>query len=198
MANGWMEINASDYLFPLILFSIICWLIFLSRIQKNGYLDKINATKALGFILMLRTQKGLKLLDQLSKPRKFWRIYGEISLWVCRASMVFIILFLFLAILLFIITGPTKDPMPVSTMIAVPGLNPVIPLGWGIFAFIVDIPSSPMDAATALPVQIFLLQDNQERAFVERTSAAIMVLLLFLFFLNITAVYLRKKLEKKW
>ena len=139
MANGWMEINASDYLFPLILFSIICWLIFLSRIQKNGYLDKINATKALGFILMLRTQKGLKLLDRLSKPRKFWRIYGEISLWVCRASMVFIILFLFLAILLFIITGPTKDPMPVSTMIAVPGLNPVIPLGWGIFAFIVSL-----------------------------------------------------------
>ena len=73
MANGWMEINASDYLFPLILFSIICWLIFLSRIQKNGYLDKINATKALGFILMLRTQKGLKLLDRISKPRKFWR-----------------------------------------------------------------------------------------------------------------------------
>tara|TARA_X000000368_G_scaffold73880_1_gene54330 strand:+ start:1 stop:1131 length:1131 start_codon:yes stop_codon:yes gene_type:complete len=68
----------------------------------------------------------------------------------------------------------------------------------GMVAFIVDIPSSPMDAATALPVQIFLWQDSPERAFVERTSAAIMVLLLFLFFLNITAVYLRKKLEKKW
>ena len=68
----------------------------------------------------------------------------------------------------------------------------------GMVAFIVDIPSSPMDAATALPVQIFLWQDSPERAFVERTSAAIMVLLLFLFVLNITAVYLRKKLEKKW
>ena len=68
----------------------------------------------------------------------------------------------------------------------------------GMVAFIVDIPSSPMDAATALPVQIFLWQDSPERAFVERTSAAIMVLLLFLFFLNITAVYLRKKLEIKW
>ena len=68
----------------------------------------------------------------------------------------------------------------------------------GMVAFIVDIPSSPMDAATALPVQIYLWQDSPERAFVERTSAAIMVLLLFLFLLNITAVYLRKKLEKKW
>ncbi len=139
MANEWLEIKAYDFLFPLLIFSFICWLIILSRIQRTGYLDKINATKALGFILMLRTQKGIKLLDRVSKPRKFWRIYGEISLWVCRASMVFIILFLFLAILLFIITGPTKDPMPVSTMIAVPGLNPVIPLGWGIFAFIVSL-----------------------------------------------------------
>ena len=139
MANGWMEINAFDYLFPLIIFSIICWLIILSRIQRNGYLDKINATKALGFILMLRTQKGLKLLDRVSKPRKFWRIYGEVSLWVCRASMIFIILFLLLAIIMFIITGPSKDPMPISTMIAVPGLNPVIPLGWGLFAFIISL-----------------------------------------------------------
>lgn len=68
----------------------------------------------------------------------------------------------------------------------------------GMVAFVVDIPGGPMDPATALPVQIFLWADSPERAFVERTSAAIMVLLIFLFLLNITAVYLRKKLEKKW
>ena len=68
----------------------------------------------------------------------------------------------------------------------------------GMVAFIVDIPQGPLDASTALPVQIFLWQDSPERAFVERTSAAIIVLLIFLFILNITAVYLRKKLEKKW
>ena len=68
----------------------------------------------------------------------------------------------------------------------------------GMVAFIVDIPQGPLDASTALPVQIFLWQDSPERAFVERTSAAIIVLLIFLFLLNITAVYLRKKLEKKW
>ena len=68
----------------------------------------------------------------------------------------------------------------------------------GMVAFVVDIPGGPMDPATALPVQIYLWADSPERAFVERTSAAIMVLLIFLFLLNITAVYLRKKLEKKW
>ena len=138
MSNEWLEIDGGDFSLSLIIFGFIIWLIFLSKMQRNGYLDKLNATKALGFILMLRTQKGLKILDQVSKPRKFWRIYGEISLWVCRVSMVFIILILFLSILVFILQGP-KDPMPVTTMIAVPGLNPVIPLGWGIFAFIISL-----------------------------------------------------------
>ncbi|MGD2081938.1 MAG: phosphate ABC transporter permease PstA [Chromatiales bacterium] len=68
----------------------------------------------------------------------------------------------------------------------------------GMVAFIVDIPSGPMDPSTVLPVQIFLWADSPERAFVERTSAAIMVLLGFLVLMNATAVLLRKKFERRW
>ncbi len=68
----------------------------------------------------------------------------------------------------------------------------------GMVAFIVDVPGSFTDPATALPVQIFLWADSPERAFTERTSAAIMVLLTFLIFMNATAVVLRKKFEIKW
>ena len=68
----------------------------------------------------------------------------------------------------------------------------------GMVAFVVDIPGGPMEPSTALPVQIFLWADSPERAFTERTSAAIMVSLVFLVLLNLTAIYLRKKLEKKW
>ena len=68
----------------------------------------------------------------------------------------------------------------------------------GMVAFIVDIPGSFTDPATALPVQIFLWADSPERAFVEKTSAAIMVLLLFLIAMNATAVILRKRFEKRW
>jgi phosphate transport system permease protein len=68
----------------------------------------------------------------------------------------------------------------------------------GMVAFIVDIPGNAMDAATVLPVQIFLWADSPERAFVEKTSAAIMVLLVFLIAMNGLAVYLRKKFERKW
>lgn len=68
----------------------------------------------------------------------------------------------------------------------------------GMVAFIADIPSGPLDPGTALPVQIYLWSDSPERAFVERTSAAIMVLLLFLVAVNGLIVLLRKKLARRW
>ncbi|MDG4717483.1 MULTISPECIES: phosphate ABC transporter permease PstA [Thalassospira] len=68
----------------------------------------------------------------------------------------------------------------------------------GMVAFIVDIPGGALDPATVLPVQIYLWADSPERAFVEKTSAAIMVLLAFLILMNGLAVYLRKKFERKW
>lgn len=68
----------------------------------------------------------------------------------------------------------------------------------GMVAFIVDVPGGFTDPATVLPVQIFLWADSPERAFVEKTSAAIMVLLFFLILMNTTAVAIRKRLERRW
>jgi len=68
----------------------------------------------------------------------------------------------------------------------------------GMVAFIVETPAAITDAATVLPVQIYLWADSPERAFVEKTSAAIMILLAFLIFMNSTAVWLRKRLERRW
>tara|TARA_R110001592_G_scaffold363402_1_gene688342 strand:+ start:48930 stop:50219 length:1290 start_codon:yes stop_codon:yes gene_type:complete len=68
----------------------------------------------------------------------------------------------------------------------------------GMVAFIVDVPGGFTDPSTVLPVQIFLWADSPERAFVEKTSAAIMVLLAFLILMNTLAVVLRKRLERRW
>jgi len=68
----------------------------------------------------------------------------------------------------------------------------------GMIAFIVDVPDGPLEPATVLPVQIFLWSDLPERAFVARTSAAIMVLLGFLIVMNALAVILRKRFERRW
>ncbi|MBA4130908.1 MAG: phosphate ABC transporter, permease protein PstA [Hyphomicrobium sp.] len=68
----------------------------------------------------------------------------------------------------------------------------------GMIAFIVDVPSSLTQAATVLPVQIFLWSDLPEPAFKMKTAAAIIVLLAVLFLMNGLAIWLRKKFERRW
>jgi len=68
----------------------------------------------------------------------------------------------------------------------------------GMVAFVVDIPGGFRDAATALPVQIFLWADSPERGFVEKTSGAILVLLAFLIAMNGLAIWLRQRFERQW
>jgi phosphate transport system permease protein len=68
----------------------------------------------------------------------------------------------------------------------------------GMIAFIVDIPGGVTDAATVLPVQVFLWSDLPEEAFKSRTAAAIVVLLVLLFCINALAIYLRNKFERRW
>jgi phosphate transport system permease protein len=68
----------------------------------------------------------------------------------------------------------------------------------GMVAFVVGYPTTPMDPSTALPVQIYMWANEAERAFVERTSGAIIVLLLFLAVMNIGAIILRRRFERRW
>ncbi len=68
----------------------------------------------------------------------------------------------------------------------------------GMVAFIVDLPKGVTDPSTVLPVQIYLWADSPERAFLERTFAAIIVLLVFLVITNGLAVILRRRFERRW
>jgi len=68
----------------------------------------------------------------------------------------------------------------------------------GMVAFIVDIPGSVTDPGTVLPVQIFMWADFAERMFIQKTSAAIIVLLAFLVLMNALAIWIRNRLERRW
>ena len=68
----------------------------------------------------------------------------------------------------------------------------------GMRAFIAVPPTGITDPATVLPVQIFLWSDEVDRAFVEKTSAAILVLLVFMLLMNALAIYLRNRFEQRW
>jgi len=68
----------------------------------------------------------------------------------------------------------------------------------GMVAFIADIPKSLSDAATVLPVEVFMWAGRPERAWDARTSSAIIVLLIFMLIMNAVAIFLRRKFERRW
>ncbi len=68
----------------------------------------------------------------------------------------------------------------------------------GMVAFIVEVPDGFFSSATVLPVQIYLWAGSAEQGFVELASAGIMVLLTFLISMNALAIWLRKRLERRW
>ena len=68
----------------------------------------------------------------------------------------------------------------------------------GMVSFVPGIPQGFNAAATVLPVQIFIWENASERAFHERTAAAIMVLLVFMIIMNLAAIILRRRFERRW
>ena len=136
MAANWGTV---DFDWSFILLLILSWYILLRIWENNGTLDRWNASRVFGVILMVRSKRGLKLLDKTVKPRGFWRFYGEVSLWVCIFSMLMVGLLMIIAFVTALVTPPQTPPPSASELVAIPGLNPVIPLGWGALAFIVAL-----------------------------------------------------------
>jgi phosphate transport system permease protein len=67
----------------------------------------------------------------------------------------------------------------------------------GMVAFIASIPATPLDSSAGLPVQIYLWAESAERGFVEKTAAAIIVIMSFLILMNILAVIIRSRTQTK-
>lgn len=72
----------------------------------------------------------------------------------------------------------------------------------GMVAFVRDYPAAPpegfLDPAAALPVQVYNFTRRADPAFLERASGAIIVLLVFLALMNVAAILLRRKFERRW
>ena len=78
MASGFLSVSIG---WEIVLLAIIGWYILLRHWENSGKLDEWNASRIFfGMVLMVRTAKGKKSLETISKPRKFWRAYGEVSL----------------------------------------------------------------------------------------------------------------------
>jgi membrane-associated protease RseP (regulator of RpoE activity) len=105
------------------------------------YTKRLGPDKAfslLGPALMIKTQRGRGLLDRVGRFRRFWSVIGDLAIVIATFSMVAIVSLLALEALLVSRVPASEAPSP-QTAIGLPGINPIIPVGYGIIALVVGV-----------------------------------------------------------
>jgi membrane-associated protease RseP (regulator of RpoE activity) len=122
---------------------LLYWL-FVIALKKKGILEKYNIS-TYGPVLMIRTTRGLSLLDKLAKPKKAWRLFADIGIRLMFIGMIAMFLIVILSdIALLSSIGTNSVPEPgkfneARNIFLIPGVNEFIPLTWGIIALIVTL-----------------------------------------------------------
>jgi membrane-associated protease RseP (regulator of RpoE activity) len=118
---------------------IIVIYIFIAVIVRSRYSEQLNRY-SLGFygpLLLWRTTRGKSTIDKLARFKRFWKVYSTISI-----GVVFIIMFLMLGMIIisaYAATLSTAEPLPPQNVLVLPGLNPIIPLWFGLIALIIAV-----------------------------------------------------------
>jgi len=117
---------------------MIIWYSVLIILENNGTLDSWDATRVLGFILMIRTKKGRNFLEKISKYRRFWRGFGEFSIWLCFIVMFGVILLLILTAVASAFSPP-EEAIPAKDLLLIPGVTSFVPFWWPVIALIMAV-----------------------------------------------------------
>ena len=121
----------------LVLLAIVAFVFIVRLADRKGWIKKYGM-KAYGPFLMWSTQRGKVLIDRLATPKKFWLGYAAVAKWVCA-----VVMFLMMALLLWEATIvdqiPAESAPGLEMMLGIPGVNPIIPLWYGILGLLVAI-----------------------------------------------------------
>lgn len=121
----------------LVLLAIVAFVFFVRLADRKGWIKKYGM-KAYGPFLMWSTKRGRRIIDRLAAPKRFWQVYAAASKWICAAVM-----FLMMALLLWQATLvsriPAQNAPGLELMLGIPGINPIIPLWYGILGLLVAI-----------------------------------------------------------
>ena len=123
----------NGYLIALIVF--IAWIALLYYLNRTKWLER-HSMSPYGPMIMWKTRKGRDFVDRLASWKRFWTFYGRASLWICAGAMALIMLLLLWEAT--IVPQIDQAPSP-ELILGIPGLNPVIPLGYGILGLVIAI-----------------------------------------------------------
>jgi membrane-associated protease RseP (regulator of RpoE activity) len=127
-----------DFQWLLVALAIIAlWTLMVYILHKKGILAKANMSPV-GPIVMWKTVKGRRFLDRLARPARFWRAYGDFSIILCLVAM-FALMGLLVWEATLVPSIPRENAPTPNLLLGVPGLNPIIPLGYGILGLAIAI-----------------------------------------------------------
>ncbi len=125
MANGWLVFFAL----------LLGYLLLLLLLVRTRWMERFNMSLFLGVLLMVRTTRGRNLLNWFAKARTFFDRFAATGLYVTMFAMVAMTLLLILQLPLALTVPEDQAPSP-SLILGIPGINPIIPLGYGIAALV--------------------------------------------------------------
>jgi len=117
------------------LIAITIWYLSLLWLEDEGILDKYGISRMLGVVLMVRTKQGQGVLEKVSSTRKFWRGFGEFSIWLCLLIMIGVVVLLF-ASAIETAMSPPEEYLPASDLLLIPGVTSFVPFWWPVLALI--------------------------------------------------------------
>ncbi|MEM0022820.1 MAG: site-2 protease family protein [Archaeoglobaceae archaeon] len=129
--------QVDSMLWPLIAF-LLYWTV-IEILNKRGILEK-HGFKSYGPILMLRTKRGLELVEKISKARILWKFLTNLGIPMLFFAMFFMLLLVIFADIVMILSPPQPSELtsPQASLL-IPGINPFIPLVWGFIGLVIAI-----------------------------------------------------------
>jgi len=117
---------------------VLAYIVAVVLLQRLGYVGPNRAISLFGPALMIKTRRGLDDIERWSRFRRFWTVASDLGIWLAAISMGLIVALLVLgAVVSFRI--PASDAPSPSEALAIPGINPLIPLWYGLIALIIGI-----------------------------------------------------------
>src|SRR5207245_615694 len=122
--------------------AIVLWSLLLYALQKRGLLERRGLAPSpppAGPFLMWKTLRGRQLIDRLARPKRFWRVFGDIAIVLVALTMLGTTALLAWEATLVQNAAIRNNPPSPETLLGLPGINPIIPLGYGILGLSVAI-----------------------------------------------------------
>ncbi len=111
------------------------WYIGLLYLENEGHLDRYGVSRMLGVVLMVRTTHGQRFLERISSNRRFWRAFGEFSIWLCLLSMLGVVVMLIIGAIR-TVQAPPEEYLPASDLLLIPGVTSFVPFLWPVLALV--------------------------------------------------------------